>query len=87
MFDYLSGVRMHVSYLCIGGISDDLFITCLDYVALSMESCSVVIDILDLCFCVNRILYTRLRGIALIGIIDVSCNSVSGILARSTGLL
>jgi len=44
-------------------------------------------DLLDVICVVNRIAYIRLRGIALFDLFDVLFNSISGVIARSVGIL
>jgi len=46
-----------------------------------------VIELFDFLCVNNRIGYLRLRGIGLLDLYDISYNSISGVLARSVGLL
>jgi len=35
----------------------------------------------------NRFVYLRFRGLSFVDLLDVFCNSISGVLLRSVGLL
>ena len=85
IFDLICGVRMHVSFICIGGVLDDL-IMLYDVINNSIESSIIICDSYDLLFTNNRIIYVRLRGVALMDWSDIHYNSISGVLLRSTGL-
>lgn len=65
VFDLVSGVRMHVSFLSIGGVLDD-FSFIYDVLYSILDSSITVCDCFDLMFTTNRVLYLRLRGIALL---------------------
>lgn len=84
IFDLICGVRMHVAYMTIGGVTDDIFIL-YDTIYSSLETSLLVCECFDLLFSLNRIVYLRLRGVALLDWSDLCFNSLSGILLRSTG--
>lgn len=56
---------MHVAFLSVGGVLDDLSF-CYEIIYSSIETSLVMCDIYDLIFTSNRIIYLRLRGIALL---------------------
>ena len=86
-FDYVCGCRMHVAFICLCGCLDDLSFGLLDYVLFVCLSCMFLLELFDLLLLNNRISYLRLRGISLLVLWDLCFNSVSGVLARSVGLL
>lgn len=55
---------MHVAFICLGGVLDDVTML-YDVITASIESSLVICDSLDLLFVNNRIIYVRLRGVAL----------------------
>lgn len=65
LFDLVCGVRMHVAFMTIGGVLDDLSLI-YDVVYGCMETSIVVCDSFDILFTTNRIVYLRLRGVALL---------------------
>lgn len=65
IFDFICGVRMHVAYMTIGGVIDDLFLL-YDLIYSSLETSLLVCDCFDLLFSLNRVIYLRLRGVALL---------------------
>jgi len=76
---------MHVAFICVGGVLDDMTML-YDLINASIESSIIVCDSFDLLFTNNRIIYVRLRGVALMDWSDVQFNSISGVLLRSTGI-
>jgi len=56
---------MHVAYISIGGVLDDISLI-YDSIYSCLETSIVVCDSFDLLFTNNRIAYLRLRGIALL---------------------
>jgi len=84
IFDLVCGVRMHVAFLSVGGVLDDLSF-CYEIIYSSIETSLVMCDIYDLIFTSNRIIYLRLRGIALLDWCDIQYNSISGVLLRAIG--
>ena len=86
LFEYVCGARMHVAYISLFGISDSSPTGLYDIVNFILTSNLLLLDIYD-SFCVNnRIFYLRLRGISIMSIFDVTNNSISGVLARATGI-
>lgn len=85
IFDLICGVRMHVAFICLGGVLDDVTML-YDVITASIESSLVICDSLDLLFVNNRIIYVRLRGVALMDWSDIQFNSISGVLLRSVGI-
>lgn len=75
---------MHVSFICIGGVLDDL-VMLYDIINSTMESQIIICDSFDLLFTSNRIVYVRLRGVALFDWSDIQFNSISGVLIRCLG--
>lgn len=57
---------MHVAFICLCGVLDDLSFGLLDYVLFCLLSCLFLIEIFDLLLLNNRISYLRLRGISLL---------------------
>jgi len=86
-FDYVCGVRMHVSYLSLVGVFDDFGFGLLDYVLVMICSCFFVLDLFDYGIVNSRFVYCRFRGLSFVDILDVFCMSISGVLLRSVGLL
>jgi len=81
-FEVLAGSRMHVAFLTIGGT-----ITCAaTSTTFLLFSTLSLLDLLELFANNNRICYLRLRGIGIFNFFDVSTLSISGVLARCTGL-
>jgi NADH:ubiquinone oxidoreductase subunit D len=78
---------MHLAYFCLCGVLDDFSIGLIDFLLFLTYSLIFICELFDIVCISNRIAYIRLRGIALLDIYDVSFNSISGLLARSTGLL
>ena len=77
---------MHVAYISLFGVSDNNSVGIFDMINFILISNVLLLDIYD-SFCVNnRIFYLRLRGISLMSIFDLSSNSISGVLARATGI-
>jgi len=87
IFDWISGVRMHVAYVCVGGVLDDLSFMLLDYCNCCVCSVLIVLDLLDIVIVNNRILYLRLRGLCLVDLNDISFYSISGVMIRCVGCL
>lgn len=86
VFEWVSGVRMHVAYMCIGGVMDDISSCLLDYVGGVLGSVLCILDVMEHVLINNRIVYLRLRGMCLLDYMDSSLFSVSGVLLRSLGL-
>jgi len=86
-FDIICGSRMHVGYLTIGGVVSGIT----QETSLILYNLNKTIlglfDLLEQFSSHNRVLYLRLRGIGIFNIIDIANNSISGVLARSTGVL
>jgi len=86
-FDYVCGVRMHCAYICLVGVLDDFGFGLLDYILIVCCSCFFMLDLFEFSLVNNRLLYLRFRGLSLLDLLDVFCNSISGVLLRSVGLL
>jgi len=86
VFEWMSGVRMHVAYLCVGGVLDDLNISNLDFINSTILTTELIWTLVEITVVANRILYLRLRGLAIIDYEDISSLGISGILLRATGL-
>jgi len=67
-FDFTCGCRMHLAFICLLGLLDDISFGLIDYVLFLCFTLIFLIDLLDLFICNNRISYLRLRGISLFGI-------------------
>jgi len=78
---------MHVAYICIGGVLDDLSFMLIDYIMCVVVSVIIILDLLDIVIVNNRILYLRLRGLCLVDINDVCFYSISGVMIRCIGYL
>jgi len=86
-FDFTVGCRMHLAYICLCGVFDDLSFGVLDFVLFLCYSCLFLLDLFDV-FCINnRVSYLRLRGISLLCIWDLFFNTISGVLSRSCGIV
>jgi NADH:ubiquinone oxidoreductase subunit D len=86
-FDYVCGCRMHCAYICLLGCLDDLSFSIIEYLHFLVKSNLFLLELLELVCLANRIVYTRLRGIGVLDMYDISYNSVSGVLARAVGIL
>jgi len=75
----------HILFLL--GCLDDIPFSILEYVVFLIRSNFFLLELLETLCLGNRLLYTRLRGIGLLDIYDISYNSISGLLARCTGIL
>lgn len=78
---------MHVAYICIGGVLDDLSFMLIDYIMCIVVSIIIILDLLDIVIVNNRILYLRLRGLCLVDINDICFYSISGVMIRCVGYL
>jgi len=78
---------MHVAYICIGGVLDDLSFMILDYINCIVVSVLMLLELLDVVIVNNRIAYLRLRGLCIIDMNDISIYSVSGVMIRCIGVL
>lgn len=56
---------MHVAFLSIGGVLDDIFFVC-DIILCVLETSYSCCECFDVLFSLNRICYTRCRGVALL---------------------
>jgi len=81
-FELLAGSRMHVAFLTIGGVISANAPNA-NFLLFSTLS---LLDLLELFANNNRICYLRLRGIGIFSFFDTSVLSISGVLARCTGL-
>ena len=86
-FDYVCGCRMHLAFICLCGCLDDFTFGLLDFLFFIIVTNLFLLDLLDLMVCSNRFFYLRLRGLSLFSFWDICFNSLSGVLARSCGLL
>jgi NADH-quinone oxidoreductase subunit D len=74
---------MHICFLTIGGsVTSDLIV----YLPFLQFSIFALLDLIELFSQNNRIVYLRLRGIGVSNFIDVGTCSISGVLARCTGM-
>ena len=74
---------MHICYLTVGGcINNDLIVN----IAVITFSIFSMLDLIEVFSVNNRIVYLRLRGIGIYNFIDVGNSSISGVLARCTGM-
>lgn len=87
LFDFLCGCRMHCAFLLVCGVLDDFCCGFIDYCLFICFGFVFLMDILDCILLLNRLAYIRLRGVAVFDLFDVCCNSISGGVARSVGLL
>jgi len=78
---------MHVAYICVGGVLDDLSFMLIDYIMCVCVSVLIVLDLIDVVILNNRILYLRLRGLCLVDINDICFYSISGVMIRCVGCL
>jgi NADH-quinone oxidoreductase subunit D len=86
VFEWVSGVRMHVAYLCIGGLLDDLNVTNIDFLNTITTTTELIWTLIEITVVTNRILYLRLRGLAILDYEDINACGITGILLRATGL-
>ncbi len=86
-FDYVCGCRMHCAFICLLGCLDDISFSLLEYVLFLIRSNLFLLELFDSVCINNKITYLRLRGIGVFDFYDISYNSISGVLARSCGLL
>jgi NADH-quinone oxidoreductase subunit D len=86
-FDYVCGCRMHLAFICLCGCLDDFTFCVLDFFVCCVVTNFFFLDIVDLWVCNNRLFFIRLRGLSLFSFWDICFNSLSGVLARSCGLL
>lgn len=86
-FDLCCGTRMHCAFLLIMGIMDDFFIGVLEFCIWLLTTILFLLDIYDYIGMHNRLLYLRLRGLALLDVYDIAFTSISGCMARSTGVV
>jgi NADH:ubiquinone oxidoreductase subunit D len=56
---------MHVAFMSVGGVLDDVALV-YDLIYNCLETSIIICDCFDLLFTTNRIVYLRLRGIALL---------------------
>ena len=78
---------MHCAYICLLGCLDDLSFSINEYVGFLLKSNIFLLELLELICISNRIVYTRLRGIGVLDLYDITYNSISGVLARAVGLV
>jgi len=78
---------MHLCFICLCGVLDDFTLCVLDFLVFLVFTCFSFLDILDLCVVNNRLFYLRLRGLSVFCFWDLCFNSLSGVLARSCGML
>lgn len=86
-FDLCCGCRMHLAFMCLLGLLDDFVFGFIDFLLMLCISCLFVLDLYDLLFIGNRLLYLRLRGLAFFDVYDLCFNSISGCLSRSLGMV
>jgi len=86
-FDYVCGVRMHLAFICLCGVLDDFTFGLLDFLFFLLVTNFFFCDLCDLLLVNNRLFYLRLRGLSLFSFWDLCFNSLSGVFARSCGLM
>jgi len=86
-FDYICGCRMHLSFIVLLGVLDDFTFCLIDYLFFVLDTSCFILDLFDFFMLINRLTYLRLRGIAILDLYDLLFNSLSGVLARSCGIL
>ena len=73
---------MHIAFICLGGVLDDLTLGVLDYLFGLLINNLSLFDLLEVIVVNNRITYSRLRGLCLLDYNDISLFSVSGVMLR-----
>lgn len=86
-FDLCCGCRMHLAFMCLLGLLDDFCFGFIDFLLMLCISCLFVMDLYDLLFIGNRLVYLRLRGLSFFDVYDLCFNSISGCLSRSLGMV
>ncbi|CCW72307.1 unnamed protein product [Phytomonas sp. Hart1] len=86
-FDLVCGCRMHLAFMCLLGVLDDFVFGFIDFILLLCISFLSCIDLYDVLFMGNRLFYIRLRGLCFFDCLDLVYCSISGVLARSVGLV
>jgi NADH-quinone oxidoreductase subunit D len=86
-FDYVCGCRMHCAFICLLGCLDDISFSLIEYIMFLIKSNLFLLELFDSVCINNKIAYLRLRGIGVFDFYDITYNSISGVLARSCGLL
>lgn len=86
-FDFVCGSRLHLCIFFLLGLFDDLVCFFEDFFFCLIISLFFCLDLFDYFIFNNRIFYTRLRGLGIIDIFDINFLGVSGVLARSSGIV
>lgn len=88
LFDFTQNSRFHLAFFTISGVSaagaPDM--RTFEYITFLIKSNLFLLEILELTCINNKIVYLRLRGIGVFDFFDISYNSISGVLARATGI-
>lgn len=85
-FDLSCGTRMHLAFMVIMGVLDDIALNMLDFVYSVLVSSLFTVEIFEQLVINNRLFYMRLRGLALLDVYDISFLGCSGVLSRSVGV-
>ena len=87
LFDFICGSRLHLCVFFLLGLFDDLVCFFEDFFFCLIFSLFFCLDLFDYFVFNNRVFYTRLRGLGVIDIFDINFLVVSGVLARSGGII
>ena len=85
-FDLSCGTRMHLAFMVILGVLDNITCYFLDYIMVCLVSSLFMLEIFEMLILNNRLFYLRLRGLAILDVYDISFMGCSGCLGRSVGL-